>query len=213
MDWSLPGSSIHGIFQARILEWGAIALSGARCLVVFNSVTSWTVASQPGSSVYGIFQARILEWVAIFFPRGYSWPRDQIPCYSLELCIQMGKSSFLFSFAFSFSSFLGYFSLSFSLLFSEILCLIVQRRKWQPTPVLLPEKSIPWMEEPGRLQSKGSLGVRHDWGTSLSLFSFMHWRKKWQPTLVFLPGESQGRESLVGCHRWGRTESDRTEAT
>jgi len=27
MDWSLPGSSIHGIFQAGVLEWGAIAFS------------------------------------------------------------------------------------------------------------------------------------------------------------------------------------------
>ena len=27
MDWSLPGFSIHGIFQARVLEWGAIAFS------------------------------------------------------------------------------------------------------------------------------------------------------------------------------------------
>ena len=27
MDCSLPGSSIHGIFQARVLEWGAIAFS------------------------------------------------------------------------------------------------------------------------------------------------------------------------------------------
>ena len=27
MDCSLPGSSVHGIFQARILEWGAIAFS------------------------------------------------------------------------------------------------------------------------------------------------------------------------------------------
>ena len=27
MDCSLPGSSVHGIFQARVLEWGAIALS------------------------------------------------------------------------------------------------------------------------------------------------------------------------------------------
>ena len=52
---------------------------------------------------------------------------------------------------------------------------------------------IPWMEEPGRLQSMGSLGVRHDWVTSLSLFTFMHWRRKWQPTPVFLPGESHGR--------------------
>ena len=39
-----------------------------------------------------------------------------------------------------------------------------------------------------------SLRVGHDWVTSLSLFTFMHWRRKWQPTPVFLPGESQGRE-------------------
>ena len=72
---------------------------------------------------------------------------------------------------------------------------------------------IPWTEEPGRLQSTGSWRVRHDWVTSLSLFTLMHWRRKWQPTPVFLPGESQGRGSLVGCHLWGRTESDTTEAT
>ena len=51
---------------------------------------------------------------------------------------------------------------------------------------------ISWTEEPGRLQSMGSLRVAHDWATSLSLFTFMHWRRKWQPTPVFLPGESQG---------------------
>ena len=72
---------------------------------------------------------------------------------------------------------------------------------------------IPWAEEPGRLQSMESLRVRHDWETSLSLFTFMHWRRKWQPTPVFLPGESQGRGSLVGCRRWGHTESDTTEVT
>ena len=72
---------------------------------------------------------------------------------------------------------------------------------------------IPWMEEPGGLQSMGSLRVRHDWATSLSLSTFMHWRRKWQPTPVFLPGESQGRGSLVGCRLWGCTESDMTEAT
>ena len=66
-----------------------------------------------------------------------------------------------------------------------------RRRQWHPTPVLLPGK-IPWMEEPGGLQSMGSLGVGHDWATSLPLFTFMHWRRKWQPTPVFLPGESQG---------------------
>ena len=32
MDCSLPGSSVHGIFQARVLEWGAIAFSGLQCM-------------------------------------------------------------------------------------------------------------------------------------------------------------------------------------
>ena len=72
---------------------------------------------------------------------------------------------------------------------------------------------IQWTEGPGRLQSMGSLRVGHDSVTSLSLFTFMHWRRKWQPTLVFLPGESQGRRSLVGCCLWHRTESDMTEVT
>ena len=33
MDCRLPGSSIHGIFQARVLEWGAIACSGSSGLL------------------------------------------------------------------------------------------------------------------------------------------------------------------------------------
>ena len=37
---------------------------------------------------------------------------------------------------------------------------------------------IPWTEEPGRLQTMGSLRVGYDWATSL--FTFMHWRRKWQ---------------------------------
>ena len=72
---------------------------------------------------------------------------------------------------------------------------------------------IPWTEEPDGLQSMGLLRVGHDWVTSLSLFTFMHWRRKWQPTPVFLPGESQGRGNLMGCCLWGCTESDTTEAT
>ena len=76
-----------------------------------------------------------------------------------------------------------------------------------------PACKIPWTEEPGRLQSMGSWRVRHDWATSLSLFTFMHGRRKWQPTPVLLPGESRGPGSLVGCHLWGHTESDTTEVT
>ena len=52
------------------------------------------------------------------------------------------------------------------------------------------------MEEPGRLQSMGLRRVGHDWATSLSRFTFLHWRRKWQPTPVFLPGEpSMGSHS------------------
>ena len=71
---------------------------------------------------------------------------------------------------------------------------------------------IPWTEEPGRLQSMGSPRVGRDWATSLSLFTFMHWRRKWQPTPLFLPGESQGRGQggLASCSLWSHKGSDMT---
>ena len=40
---------------------------------------------------------------------------------------------------------------------------------------------IPWTEEPGGLQSMESLRVGHDWATSLSLFTFMHWKGNGNP--------------------------------
>ena len=52
-----------------------------------------------------------------------------------------------------------------------------------------------------------------DMSTTKSVCIHIYWRRKGQPTPVFLPGESQGRGSLVGCHLWGRTESDTTKAT
>ena len=60
--------------------------------------------------------------------------------------------------------------------------------EYHSTPVLLP----------GNSHGRRSLVDCSSWGhkesdtTSLSLFTFMHWRRKWQPTPVFLPGESQG---------------------
>ena len=72
---------------------------------------------------------------------------------------------------------------------------------------------IPWTEEPGGLQSMGSLKSdtteRLHFHFSLSCIA----EGKWQPTPVFLPGESQGRGSLVVCCLWGHTESDTTEVT
>ena len=76
MDCSLPGSSVHGIFQARVLEWSAIAFSLVFLILLFSSVS-----------------------FPLFTQEGFLMS----PCYSLALCIQMGIS-FIFSFAFHFFS-------------------------------------------------------------------------------------------------------------
>ena len=133
--------------------------------------------SSPGSSVHGILQVRTLEWVAISCSRASSNPKT----VTTKLC----KLSLL----------------------SYKICLhprLKSEKAMAPHSSTLAWK-IPWMEEPGRLQSTGLLRVGHDWATSLSLFTFLHWRRTWQPTPVFLPGESQGQGSLVGCRLWGRT--------
>ena len=71
---------------------------------------------------------------------------------------------------------------------------------------------IPWKEEPGRLQSMGLWRGGHCWATSLSVFTFMHWRRKWQPTPVILPGESRTGEPgglpSMGSHRVGHDWND-----
>ena len=54
-------------------------------------------------------------------------------------------------------------------------------------------------EEPGGLQSMGSLRVGHDCVTSLSLVTFMHWRRKWR-----IPGMGEpGGLPSMGSHRVG----------
>ena len=68
---------------------------------------------------------------------------------------------------------------------------------------------IPWMEEPGRLQSMGSRRVGHDWATSFSLFTFMHCIRKWwsepqsAPSLVFLTVWSY---SIYGCKEYNQSD-------
>ena len=57
----------------------------------------------------------------------------------------------------------------------------------------------------------GLLGVRHNWGTSLSLFTFTRWRRKWQPHSSVLALKSHGQRSLESCSPWGRWGSDTTE--
>ena len=182
--------------------------------------------SLPGSSVHDISQARGLKWVAISFSAiflGSSQPRDQTQVSCIGRWI-----------LYCWATWDAHIYVNVWLIHSAVQqkpiqhykATIIRRRQWHPTPVLFfffnffiffhsstLAWKIPWTEEPGGLQSMGSLRVRHDWATSLSLFTFMHWRRKWQPTPVFSPGESQGRGSLVGCRLWGHTESDTTEVT
>ena len=95
----LPGSSVHGILQARILEWVAISFfrgssrprDQTRVSCTADRVfTKWAMREAQRESesdsvlsdslqpiVHGILQARILEWVAFPFSRGSSQPRDQ----------------------------------------------------------------------------------------------------------------------------------------
>ena len=64
---------------------------------------------------------------------------------------------------------------------------------------------IPWTEEPGKLQSMGSLtvGQSQNYGDNQ--------RRQWHPTPVLLPGESHRLRSLVGYGPWSCKESDPTE--
>ena len=75
MDCSLPGSSVHGVYQARVLEWGAIAFSiaaaAAKLLQSCPTLCDPRDGSPPGSPVPGILQARTPEWVAISFSNAW----------------------------------------------------------------------------------------------------------------------------------------------
>ena len=50
MDCSLPGSFVHGIFQARVLEWGAIALHMEKAMAPHYSTLAWKILwmEEPG---------------------------------------------------------------------------------------------------------------------------------------------------------------------
>ena len=51
MDCSLPGSSIHGIFQARVLQWGAIAFSA----LIIREMQIETIKLLEGNTSHKLF--------------------------------------------------------------------------------------------------------------------------------------------------------------
>ena len=79
IDCSLPGSSVHGILQARILEWAAILFSRGS-----SQPKDWTQVSHIEGRFFTIWatiyfyhgSTWILEWVVYPFSRRSSWPRN-----------------------------------------------------------------------------------------------------------------------------------------
>ena len=130
-SWDSPGKNtgVGCHFLLHCMKVKSESEVAQSCLTLGNPMD----CSLPGSSAHGIFQARVLEWGAIAFFS--EWPKEPLKLISLT--------------------------------FSQ----------------------------------------------SCFPSSFTDWRRKWQPAPVFLPGGSQGWGSLVGCHLWGRTESDTTEVT
>ena len=71
MDYSLPGSSIHGIFQARVLEWGAIAFSSEELSVLIYFKTCIWIYCWPRialDNAGGLLKMK----------ETYSWPSNEV---------------------------------------------------------------------------------------------------------------------------------------
>ena len=194
------------LISSFVLELSSCNLKPPVCLLL-HWVSRGEMSSQPNYlAVWATRHPELVEGLV-----AWAWPScvESLPTATLQGILRIGPQmlqtvqSQVLCFCFSFSIQEGCIWIHVDSVVEKAMATHSSTLAWQ----------IPWMEEPGGRQSMGSLGVGHDWATSLSLFTFMHWRRKWQPIPVFLPGESQGQRSLVGCCRWGRTESDTTEAT
>ena len=151
IECSLPGSSVHRIFQAKVPEWGAIASSEET-----DRHQKYDKGGRDLCHLLAIFRTasnRAQSWRGSIMEA--SWDlhhHNQVKLLGIAL---------------------------------ERKCSRALQRNWRlpfpetPLPGNTLAWKLPWMEEPGGLQSMGSLGVGHDWATSLSLFTFMHWRRKW----------------------------------
>jgi len=91
MDCSLPGSSAHGIFQARVLEWGATAFSNICmcmyvCIYIYIIKDSWLTMFQVYSKVIQLYTYTYITFHIIFH---YTLLQDtdySSLCYIANLC-------------------------------------------------------------------------------------------------------------------------------
>ena len=172
MDCGPPGSSVHGILQARILEWlpfplPILLIGGCkihRCCVPL-------IWGSQASFLPNIIQD--LLWLSLSLFSGVLLSfRASLWWKLFTTILQVVK----------------YLPAMWDTWVRSLGWEDPWRRKWQPTPVSLSGES-PWTEEPGGLQSMGLQRVRHGWATSLSF-----------PFLLSFSNEGQGRNgSLSDC--------------
>ena len=192
---------VHAVWSEKVLEiisalWSVLRLvlcpslcSGECSLCAWRECVFWcldAISWTPQSSLTGLFVPFTISAVLLLL-----WkicPLVSVGCKVSYCCIPI------------------HFSFTSAGIVLCIGCSCIRRR--QCTPL-----QYSCLDNPMGRGVHGVAESRTRWATSPSLFSFMHWKRKWQPTPAFLPGESQGRWSLVGCHLWGRTELDTTEAT
>ena len=146
MDCSLPGSSVHGIFQARILEWAAISFSRGSSQPRDQTQLSCIV----GRCFYHLSHQGSLYWRKIQFPLEEKWELGEpftplmiyknlrslpgLPCWlrPSRIHLQCGRPGF-----------------------DHWMGKIPWRRAWQPTPVFLPGESHGQRSRPGGPQTMG----------------------------------------------------------
>ena len=83
MDCSPPGSSIHGIFQARVLEWGAIAFSNPRCIEQCEWKNSFSVKEKKQYCEYILVWTKVSEMILKISTNNTKiyWEKKKNKCY------------------------------------------------------------------------------------------------------------------------------------
>ena len=183
MDCSLPGSSVHGIFQARILEWLAISFSRGsswpRDRTHISCITGrFFITEPPGKPIDRVYDTEFLPFTQKSWLLEV-WSKQNLHLYqvNIQLWIEV--------------NILPYYSDRWLSgkhptcqcrshrrhRFDPWIRKIPWRKAWQPTPVFLPGESL-WPEEPGGLQSMGSQSDMTEWlSTHVAAWTII-WKKK-----------------------------------
>ena len=182
VDYSLPGSSVHGILQARILEWVAVPFSRGSSKLKDQTQVSciaggFFLPSKPQGS------PRKLKRVAYPLSSGPSQPRDRT-----QVSHTAGGFFTIWATreAHSLGDFLSktfhslfFFKWNINLPFDPRVTFLGIYMQYLKTYV--PTKTCIWL-----------------------LITVLFQRRQLHPTPVLLPGKSNGWRSLVGCSSWSR---------